>query len=121
MENKLILISPYGMVDDSIDVDKLLIRTWHTLPADLGEGTGVTQGSSHNVGRRADMSGRGFGFEEDETYGLKYVILGMKCSDTWVTGVDGQNSLDNARGLVFYRGRVMGNMFEIVGVLGEFE
>ena len=45
------------MVDDSIDVDKLLIRTWHALPADLGEGTGVTQGSSHNVGRRADMSG----------------------------------------------------------------
>ena len=108
------------MVDDSIDVDKLLIRTWHTLPADLGEGTGVTQGSSHNVGRMADMSGRGFGFEEDETYfthmdhGLKYVILGVKCSDTWVTRVDGQNSLDNARGLVFYRGRVMGHMFEIV-------
>ena len=59
----LFKISPYGMVDDSIDVDKLLIRTWHALPADLG-----TQGSSHNVGRMADMSGRGDGFEEDETY-----------------------------------------------------
>ena len=32
------LISPYGMVDDSIDVDKLLIRTWHALPADLRGG-----------------------------------------------------------------------------------
>ena len=50
------------MVDDSIDVDKLLIRTWHALPADLGEGTGVTQGSSHNMARMADMPGRGFGF-----------------------------------------------------------
>ena len=47
-------------------------------------------------------------------HGLKYVILGVKCSDTWVTRVDGQNSLDNASGLVFYRGRGMGHMFEIV-------
>ena len=28
------------MVDDSIDVDKLLIRTWHTLPADLRDERG---------------------------------------------------------------------------------
>ena len=32
------------MVDDSIDVDKLLIRTWHTLPADLGRGQGSHKG-----------------------------------------------------------------------------
>ena len=78
------------MVDDSIDVDKLLIRTWHTLPADLGEGTGVTQGSSHNVGRRADMSGRGFGFEEDETY-FRHIDQVIRVVDL--------NSLDIDRGL----------------------
>ena len=33
-------VSPYRMVDDSIDVDKLLIRTWHALPANLREGRG---------------------------------------------------------------------------------
>ena len=33
------------MVDDSIDVDKLLIRTWHAFPADLREERGVTHGS----------------------------------------------------------------------------
>ena len=30
------------MVDDSIDVDKLLIRTWHAFPADLREKRGHT-------------------------------------------------------------------------------
>ena len=36
------------MVDDSVDVDKLLIRTWHTFPADLKEGE-VTLGSQRKM------------------------------------------------------------------------
>ena len=47
------------MVDDSIDVDKLLIRTWHALPADLREERGVTHGS------RMTWTTRGFERERE--------------------------------------------------------
>ena len=93
------------MVDDSIDVDKLLIRTWHTLPADLGKGTGVTQGSSHNVARMADMSGRGFGFEEDETY-FRHIDQVIRVVDL--------NSLDIDRGLRLFI--VMGDIVQTVAL-----
>ena len=58
------------MVDDSIDVDKLLIRTWHALPADLREERGghtwVTVEDDVDVGlslrRGQDMGQRGMGW-----------------------------------------------------------
>ena len=100
-------VSPYRMVDDSIDVDKLLIRTWHTLPADLGRGQGSHKGRHITWAGGLTCLDVGLGLRRMRhtsrmDHGLKYVILGVKCSDTWVTRVDGQNSLDNSRVLVFF-------------------
>ena len=62
------------MVDDSIDVDKLLIRTWHTLPADLREERGVTHGSQGKMGQGL-REGKTWVTEEGDFNGLDVGVI----------------------------------------------